>query len=270
MCVLCNAESLRLLVVPASSLEPPKLAESVRVARDAAVQFVLDTVDALRDEPGSELSLAVDPEEYVRYVIARAEEDAVATPGELRAWTAAPPVEYAPDPRVQAFASSAVEWLATYRARIEEQRAILSRFLEDRSNGVLFSGVGPSSELYFRHGEDTYVALTDEDALQIAVDRVSWGLHREDPQVLLQYTTLPEGAVDILSDAQKRPEDEANQVLAGMVDVAALAEDTLRQHGHGWLVADPQQGGVVEQRFGERVVIRFREADEDEGDLDDE
>jgi hypothetical protein len=169
---------------------------------------------------------------------------------------------------VQAFVSSAVEWLATYRARIDEQKGILTRFLEDRSNSVQFAGVGPSSELYFRQGEDTYVALTDTDALQIAMDRVSWGLHREEPQVLLQYTTLPDGAVDILSDAQKRPEDEANQVLAGMVDVAALAEDTLRQHGHGWLVADPQDGGVVEQRFGDRVVIRFREPDEDEDDAE--
>lgn len=270
MCVLCNAESLRLLVVPAGSLGPPQLAESIRVARDAAVQFVLDTVDALRDDPGGELSLEVDAEEYVRYVIARAEEDAVATPAELRSWTAAHPVDYAPDARVQAFVSSAVEWLATYRARIEEQRGILSRYLEDRSNGVVFTGVGPSSELYFRYGEDTYVVLTDADALQIAVDRVSWGLHREDPHVLLQYTTLPDGAVDILSDAQKRPEDEANQVLAGMVDVSALAEDTLRQHGHGWLVTDPQLGGAVEQRFGDRVVVRFRETDEDEDELDEE
>lgn len=266
MCVLCNAESLRLLVVPVGTLAPSKLAESIQVSRDAAVQFVLDTVDALRDDPGGELPLAAEAEEYVRYVIARAEEDAVATPAELREWTATHPVEYATDPRVQAFVSSAVEWLATYRSRIDEQQAILSRFLEDRSNSVHFAGVGPSSELYFRQGEDTYVALTDADALQIAMDRVSWGLHREEPQVLLQYTTLPDGAVDILSDAQKRPEDEANQVLAGMVDVAALAEDTLRQHGHGWLVADPQEGGVVEQRFGDRVVIRFREPDEEEDD----
>lgn len=263
MCVLCNAESLRLLVVPTASLAPLDLAESIRVAREAAVQFVLDTVDALRDDPRSELELAVDPDEYVRYVIARAEEDAVATPAEIRAWTTVHPVEYTADPRVQAFVSSSVEWLATYRARIDEQRSLLARFLEDRSNGVLFAGVGPSSELYFRFGEDTYVALTDSDALQIAVDRVSWGLYREDPQVLLQYTTLPDGAVDILADAQKRPEDEANQVLAGMVDVTALAEDTLRQHGHGWLVADPHEGGVVEQRFGDRVVIRFRETEED-------
>lgn len=267
MCVLCNAESLRLLVVPLGSLAPLQLSESIRVSRDAAVQFVLDTVDALRDDPRGELPLAVDADEYVQYVIARAEEDAVATPAELRAWTTVPAVEYVADPRVQAFVSSSVEWLATYRARIDEQRGILGRFLEDRSNGVRFAGVGPSSELYFRYGEDSYVALTDEDALQIAIDRVSWGLHREDPQVLLQYTTLPEGAVDILSDAQKRPEDEANQVLAGMVDVTALAEDTLRQHGHGWLVTDPQLGGVVEQRFGDRVVVRFRETEEDdEGD----
>ena len=267
MCVLCNAESLRLLVVPAESLPPLNLAESIRVSRDAAVQFVLDTVDALRDDPMGELPREISPEEYVSYVVGRAEEDAVATPAELRVWTTVHPAEYAADPRVQAFLSSSVEWLATYRARIGEQRGIIMRFLEARPDTVHFAGVGPSSELYFRHDDDTYVALTDDDALQIAVDRVSWGLHREDPNVLLQYTSLPDGALDILSDAQKRPEDEANQVLAGMVDVAALAEDTLRQHGHGWLVADPH-GGVAEQRFGDRVVIRFREPEED--DLDDE
>ncbi|HEV2148721.1 MAG TPA: hypothetical protein VGR37_15055 [Longimicrobiaceae bacterium] len=267
MCVLCNAESLRLLVVPAGGLTPLDLAESIRVAREAAVQYVLDTVDDLREDPAADLPLTVDTEAYVRFVIERAEEDAVATPAEIRAWTSVLSIEYASDARVQAFLSSAVEWLATYRSRIDEQRAILSRYLEARAGTVVFTGVGPSSELYFRHDEHTYVALTDADALQIAMDRISWGLHREEPQVLLQYTSLPDGALDILSDAQKRPEDEANQVLAGMVDVAALAEDTLRQHGHAWLVTDPQLGDAVEQRFGDRVVVRFRESEEEnEGD----
>jgi hypothetical protein len=266
MCVLCNAESLRLLVVPTAELAPLDLAESVRVAREAALQYVLDTVDDLREDPTAELPLTVDTEAYVRFVIGRAEEDAVATPAEIRSWTSTLPLEYAADARVQAFLSSTVEWLATYRARIDEQRAVLSRYLEARPGTVVFAGVGPSSELYFRHEEYTYVALTDADALQIAMDRVSWGLHREEPQVLLQYTSLPDGALDILSDAQKRPEDEANQVLAGMVDVAALAEDTLRQHGHAWLVADPQLGGATEQRFGDRVVVRFQETEEEEED----
>ncbi|HEX2091481.1 MAG TPA: hypothetical protein VHG28_03725 [Longimicrobiaceae bacterium] len=266
MCVLCNAESLRLLIVPVRSLAPLKLAEAIRVARDAAVQYAVDTVDALRDDPGSTLPWKVEPEEYVGFVVNRAEEDAVGTPAELRAWTTSYAEEYADDPRVQAFVSSVAEWLATYRARIEEQRGLVSRFLEARSDSVVFAGVGFGSELYFRHAEHTYVALTDEEALQIAVERVAWGLHREDPSVLLHYTGLPDGAVDILADAQKRPEDEANQVLAGMVDVTALAEDTLRQNGHGWLVADPENGEVVEQRFGDRVVIRFRETEDDAED----
>ncbi len=264
MCVLCNAESLRLLIVPAESLAPLSLAESIRVAREAASQYVIDTVDGLRDEPGAPIPRVVDAEEYVRYVIARAEEDRVASPTEVREWRASPRSEYAADPRVQAFLSSAVEGLASYEARIDEQRTVLARFLEARPATLRFDGVGMSSELYFRHGEDSYVALSDDDAIQMAVDRVSWGLHREEPAILLRYTTLPDGAVDILSDAQKRPEDEANQVLAGMVDVAALAEDTVRQNGYAWLVADPHNGDVVEQRFGERVIIRFREPDEDE------
>lgn len=262
MCVLCNAESLRLLIVPGGHLRPLKLAESIRVAREAAGQYVVDTVDALRDEPGATLSHQVDPEEYVRYVVGRAQEDGVGTPPELRAWTTVLPTEYTTDPRVQAFLSSAVEGLANYQARIDDQRVVLARFLESRLESLEFDGVGMSGELYFREGDDSYAVLSDDEALQIAVDRVSWGLHREDPGILLQYTSLPDGALDILVGAQKRPEDEANQVLAGMVDVAALAEDTLRQNGYGWLVADTQNGDVSEQRFGDRVIVRFRTPDE--------
>lgn len=256
MCVLCYPENLRLLTSPAAGLPELQLAEAIRVAREAATQYVLDTVHAMREDP-TPPSLHVSPEEYVHYVVERAREDGVATRGELRAWTA-PGVEYATDPRVQAFVSSAVEGLAGSLARIREQREVIARFLEIRPEGLHFAGVGLSAEMYFRHGEDTYVALTDEEAAQIAMDRISWNLSHEDPRVLLHYTDLPDGAVDILADAQQRPEDEANQVLAGMVDVPALADDTLRQRGYGWLVTDTLTDVLAEQRFGDRVILRCR------------
>ena len=118
MCVLCYAENLRLLTAPASSLGYLQVAEAVRVAREAALQYVLDLVHELRESPGDLPPLEVGAEEYLYYVVERAEEDGVATPGELRAWTASPHGEYAADPRVQAFVSSAVEGLARYLARM--------------------------------------------------------------------------------------------------------------------------------------------------------
>jgi hypothetical protein len=264
MCVLCSADNLRLLTAPAGSLAYVQLAESIRVAREAAMQYVLDTIHDLRDTPGEIPSLEVSAEEYLHYVVERAEEDGVATPGELRAWTSGLHREYADDPRVQAFVSSAVEGLARYLSRMADQREALARFLEIRPDGIEFAGVGLSGELYFRHGGEGYAAIDDDEAVQIAMDRVSWNLHREDPAVLLRYTDLPDSALDILVAAQKRPEEEANHVLAGMVDVPALADDSLRQRGHGWLVAENPADVASEQRFGNKVIVRFHLPEEQE------
>ncbi len=265
MCVLCSADNLRLLTAPADSLPYLQLAESVRVAREAAMQYVLDTIHDLRETPGEAPSLDVSPEEYLHYVVERAEEDGVATPGDLRSWNAALQGEYAADPRVQAFVSSAVEGLARYLSKLDDQREALARFLETRPERMEFAGVGLSGELYFRHGGDAYAAVGDDEAAQIAMDRVSWNLHREDPALLLRYTDLPDSALDILRDAQKRPEEEANHVLSGMVDVPALADDALRQRGYGWLVTDNPSDVVSEQRFGDRMIIRFQLPEEQAG-----
>jgi hypothetical protein len=262
MCVLCDSGNLRLLTSPAESLSHLALADSIHVSREAAMQFVLDTIHDLRESPGRIPSLEVSPEEYIHYVVDRAEEDGVATPAELREWSTGVHTEYASDPRVQAFVSSAVEGLARYLAKMDAQRETIARFLEARPEQMTFAGVGVSGELYFLNGGDAYAALTETEAEQIAADRVSWNLFREDPALLMRYTDFPEGALDILIAAQTRPEDEANQVLAGMVDVDALAADTLRQRGYGWLVAEAPGDVISEQRFGEQMIVRFRFIDE--------
>jgi len=265
MCVLCYPDNLRLLTAPTDSLPHLQLAEAIRVAREAAMQYVLDSIHEMRDGSPEISPRMVEAEEYLHYVVERAEEDGVMTASEARSWTAVLHREYADDPRVQAFVSSAVEGLARYLAQMADQQESIARFLEVRPEAVAFAGVGMSGELYFRHGRDAYVALTDDEAAQIAVDRVSWGLCREDPALLLRYTDLPDGAVDILAAAQQRPEEEANQVLAGMVDVPALADDSLRQRGYGWLVTESPSDVISEERFGGRVIVRFHLADEPPG-----
>lgn len=256
MCVLCNADNLRLLVAPEDSLSHLDLAESIRVAREAAMQYVMDAVDALREAPLETVPRLAGPEAYREYVVERAEEAGVAARTKPGRWGRAPAIDLA-DPRVQAFLSSAAEGMAAYLARIAEHQGVISRYLEVQPGTVVFGGVGPFAEIRFRQGGEEYVVLSHEEALQIAIDRVAEGLSREDPALLLRYTTLPDGAVDILAEAQRRPEEEANQVLAGMVDVGLLAEDLLRQTGYGWVVVEDPSVEFDEQRFGEFVIIRL-------------
>lgn len=229
------------------------------------MQYVMDIVHELREERDLGSVLDVSPEEYVQYIVERAEEDGVAQPDDVRAWTTGYRGEHASDPRVQAFLSSAVEGLAQYLSRMGEQREVISRYLETRPDSIHFSGIGQSGELYFRHGDDAYLALTDDEVAQVANDRVAWGLAKENPAILLRYTDLPDEAMDILTAAQKRPEDEANQVLAGMVDVPALADDLVRQRGHGWLASENANDVLGEARFGDRVIVRFRQPEEGTG-----
>lgn len=267
MCVLCDANNLRLLVAPVASLSALDFAEAIRIAREAAMQYVLDAVDALRDSPSEVPSRVVDPEEYLRYVVERAEQDGVNVGSETNEWNASFSGEFVRDPRVQSFLSAAAEGLAMYTAQMDDQRTTLARYLEAPLSSVEFAGIGPFGEPCFRYEEHAYVVLAHEEAMQIATDRISRGLFQENPTLLLHYTDLPEGALDILSDAQRRPEDEANQVLAGMVDVTALAEDTVRQNGYGWIVSDEQSFDVLEQRFGDRMIVRFQPSESTFDDL---
>ncbi|MDQ3556384.1 MAG: hypothetical protein M3409_06365 [Gemmatimonadota bacterium] len=263
MCILCNADSLRLLVAPLDSLSHVDLAESVRVAREASMQLALDAADALGDAgaPAPQPE-RLDPEEYLRYAVDRAEQDGISDAGEVRAWEKAFEAgTLLTDPRVQAFLSSAAEALAGYLVQIEEQRAILERFLEIRPEQIVFAGIGPHGEVSFDFGDERCVVLSEEEAMQIAIDAVTSELWREAPERLLRYSSLPDDALDLLVTAQRNPQDKAVDILSGIVDVAALAEDAVRQNGYGGFIAEGMTDDFTEQRFGEVVIIRLRLSD---------
>lgn len=270
MCILCHSASLRLLVAPLDSLSHLDLSESVRVAREAAMQLVLDTTDTAGELENSGAILdELASDTYIEYVVERAERDVVATSEEVSGWNAsAEDGSIYLDPRVQAFLSSAAEGLSTYVVHIQDQRAVLERFLEVPSGRIEFAGIGASGEVMFDLGPERYIVLSDEEALQIAIDRVSLSLHDEDPTRLLPYTSLPDAAVEVLAAAQTKGQDEANDILSGIVDLRALAEDVLRQHGYAQLVLENLTQDHTEQRFGDRVIIRLRPAELEAGEQD--
>jgi hypothetical protein len=170
------------------------------------------------------------------------------------------------DPRVQAFLSSSTEGLAVYLAQLAEKQAVLERFLEVGPGRVQFRGIGQHGEITLEADDERYIVLTEDEAMQIAVDRISSGLWQEDAQRLLMYSSLPDDAIDILQSAQQNPADKANEILLGIIDVTALAEDAVRQRGYGAYVAEDVTDDFFEQRFGDLVIVRLRPGDEDEED----
>jgi hypothetical protein len=268
MCILCDAANLRMLVSPLRDLSHLDLSESIHIAREAAIQLVLDTTDALGEIEDSESLLRnLAPEVYLEYVVERAEQDGVARDPEVREWKAAvSDHSILLDPRVQAFLSSAAEGLASYALQLQDHRSVLERYLEVPAGAPVFGGIGPNGEIAFDLGSERYVVLTDDEALRIVMDRLIDDLWREDPARLLAYTNLPAGAVDILAAAQQRPQEEANDVLAGMVDVQALSEDTLRQSGCARFLAEGISDDFTEQRFGDRLIIRLLMSGQPEDD----
>lgn len=268
MCILCNTDSLRLLAAPLGELSNPQLADAVRGAREAAMQLVLDTADTWADYGDSEEPHpSVEPEGYIRYVVDRAENDGVLSSPELKPWRDALRRDtLLNDPRVQAFLSSAVEGLALYITQIRDKRAVLERFLEVRPSEVGFGGIGSYGEIFFENEGDRVIVLTDEEAMQITVDQISSGLSAEDPNLLLRYSSLPDEGISILSAAQQGPQERANEILAGIVDVALLAEDTVRQSGYGRFVAAGITDEFSEQRFGDLVILRLRVPPDTEDD----
>jgi hypothetical protein len=266
MCILCDTQSLRLLVAPLRSLSHLELVESIRVAREAAMQIVYDTADAMGDEEDTGAEGIGGPDAYIEYIVERAEESGTANAREVRAWMAAEQDRsMLLDPRVQAFLSSGAEGFAAYRFQIRGHRTILERFLELLPGTVVFGGIGPSGEIAFDHGEERHIVLSDEEAMLIAVDRLSLELWREDPARLLPYTSLPDGAEDVIVTAQKRTPDEANDILVGIVDVRALAEDTVRRAGYGPLIAPELVDDLTEQRFGDHVILRTQRPENEFG-----
>lgn len=263
MCVLCNSENLRLLVAPLRSLSYADVADAIQVAREAAMQYVFDAVDALpgRNAPDTILE-DVGSDAYAEYVIERAERDGVADAAEVREWMIALREHGGwRDARVQAFLSSSTEGLAVYLAQIEEKQALLERFIEVPAGSTTFSGIGAHGEISFEYADDQYVVLSEEEAMQITVDRTSRDLWQEDPARLLLYSGLPDDAVEILAAAQQNPPEKANDILLGIVDVSAVAEDHVRQHGYGVFIAEGITDDYTEQRFGDSVIIRLHPSD---------
>jgi hypothetical protein len=269
MCILCDPNSLRLLVARLDTLSFVELADAIGVAREAAAQLVLDTADSLRElyDPDAALE-TVGADGYVSYVVDRAERDGVASAEEVRDWQARfQRGSILADPRVQAFLSSSTEGLAAYMVQMRERQLVLERFLEVQPGDAVFGGIGTYGEISFNVGDLKYIVLSDEEAMQIAVDRISDALWEEDTAHLLRYSRLPDDAIDILTAAQQRPHEEANDILAGIIDVRALAEDTVRQTGYGRFVAEGLTDDFDEQRFGDLLVVRLRLSDalHDEG-----
>lgn len=258
MCVLCDKKNLRLLVAPLADLGHRDLPEAIVVAREAAWQLVLDTADAITEAEQAGVSTEIGPEGYVEYVIERAQRDGILRNAQLGRWkTAARDGTIYHDPRVQAFLSSAAEGLSTYILQIREHKETLELFLEERNGGIAFAGVGANGEIVFDRGIERYVVLTDDEALRIAMDRLADSLCHEDPTRLIEYTNLPEGAIDVIATVQQGPSDRANDILMGIVDLQAMTEDRVRQIGYAPFVAEGITEDFTEQRFNDRIIVRL-------------
>ncbi len=259
MCVLCEKGNLRLLTAPLATLSHRQLADSVALAREAAWQIVLDTADAIAESADTDACHELGPEGYFDYIVDRAERDGVLGSPDLEGWQQSlRDATIYRDPRVQAFLSSASEGLAAYILQMREHKEALELFLEERSGGVVFAGIGVSGEIIFDRASERYVVLTEEEGLRIAMDRLADDLFKEDPRWLLEYTNLPTGAADVLAAMQQGPPDRANDILAGIVDMHALTEDRVRDVGFAPFVAEGVTEEFSEQRFGDRIIIRLR------------
>jgi hypothetical protein len=269
MCILCNADSLRLLVMPMATLSNLQVAESIHIAREAAMQLVLDIADAWADIEGSEEPTpTVDAEGYLRYVVERAEHDDLLDSADVKVWREAyDDGIILGDPRVQAFLSSAAEGLAIYSTQIREKRTVLERFLEISRGSMRFGGIGASGEIFFDHDDDRYIVVTDDEAMQIVMDHISGSLWKEDPSLLLHYSSLPDDGISLVTAAQQAPQERANEILAGIVDVALLAEDTVRQTGYGHFIVAGLTDDFSEQRFGDVLILRLRVPHESENEI---
>lgn len=258
MCILCDTQSLRLLIAPLPSLSPGQLADAIRAAREAATQMVIRHVEAKVEQGDSAPEL--DADGYGELIVDRAQTDGVITPPELRVWRRAfaDGTALRDDPRVQAFLSSCAEGVAEHQAMVTERSELLARYLEIRSHEVRVDSVGPDGEVWFDVRGDTFALLTEAESMELVVRQITDTLPHRAPDELLRYTTLPDGAVDVLADIQLRPDEEAADILAQMVDVAAMAEDAVRAGGYAPLLTEEAGVDVEETRFGEMLVFRTR------------
>lgn len=259
MCILCDHGTLELLTVPLEQLAPGRLAEAVRAAREAAGPGIMDHAEAvLRGEATSELG----PEFYGEVVVGRAVDSGVLASPDASRWGAWLATEAGlTDPRVQAFLSSCTEILDEYATLHTERRQLIERFIEAAPGRVSFLSLGPDGELWFDYDQESYAALTMPEAREIVERELSARLHSMESSLLARYTGMGEGGLEVLAGIQEKPPELANSLLAGLIDLGALAEDQIRASGYApFFVGEPPRP-VEDLRFGDWVIIRVQAED---------
>jgi hypothetical protein len=257
MCILCETQALELLTEPIESLPPGELAEAIRTAREAAGPGLMDHAEAvLRGEARPDLDAGL----YGEIVVTRAQEAGVLRPSRARSWRAALENGAAlRDPRVQAFVSAGAEMVDEYRRLLYERQPVVARFVEAAPNSVRVTGLGRDGELWFSCRGEHYTVLTEDEALDVVEREITAQLHSLEPEVLLGYASLPEGALEVLREVQRKPVDVANAILAGLVDVPALAQARTRTEGYARFFATEEDEHLEEMRFGGWIVLRVPE-----------
>lgn len=254
MCILCDNSTLELLTTPLDRMEPGQLADAIRTAREAAAPGILDFAETVlrgEESPGVNLEM------YAEAVIARALEAGVLTSTDAYEWgERLRRPKGGVDPRVLAFVSSCAEIVDEYRLMVTERRQVLERFVETQPGSVVFTWLGRDGELWFDYRGELYCALSEMEAMEIVEQELSGMLNALEPSVLLEYTTLPDTGLEVLQGILAKPPEAANQLLTGLIDLGALADDRVRSQGYAPFF-HPEQGHPVEDlRFGEWVIIR--------------
>lgn len=254
MCILCDHGTLEILTVPLERLAVGQVADAIRAAREAAGPGVLDYAEAvLRDEEAP----VVEAELYGEIVVARAREAGVLGNAEAYGWEARlRKASTARDPRVQAFVSTCTELVDQYRVLFAERREVIERFVEAHGDAVEFGGIGQDGELWFEYRGESYAPLTPEEATDTVERELVATLHATPPETLLRYSQLPDAALEVLTGVQTRPAEDANEILAGMIDLTALAEDRIRAEGYAPFFRGEGIDSVEDLRFGEWVIVR--------------
>jgi hypothetical protein len=251
MCVLCDPRALELLVAPLERLSAADRVQAIRMGREAAAASAAPLVESTL--LGEEV-FGGEPEAYLEAVVERAREDGVLGRAGAFLWEADVQAGRAlRDPRVQAFLAGCAELVAENQARAAEERTLLARFLETRPATVRFASLGRGWELWFAHDGHGYAVLHRDDRVRVAAVYLEGTLHAADAAELLPYTGLPGSGLALLRDVQGHAPDEADDLLAGIVDVEAMAQERVRRHGLARLMAGE---GAEEIPFGEHVVVR--------------
>jgi hypothetical protein len=255
MCILCDHGTLELLTTPLEQLGPGQLANAIRTAREAAGPGVLDHAEAVLRE---EVSPAAGVELYADVVVARALEAGVLKSSDAYGWgTRLNSERGLLDPRVQAFVSSCAEILDDYRLMLAERRQVLDRFLEAHNDPVSFAYLGQDGELWLDYQGEAFAVLSEGEAIEIVERELSSSLCRLDPETLLRYTTLPDAGLELLEGILAKPEEVANSLLSGLIDLPALADDRVRAEGYAPFFGTDGARPVEDLRFGDWVIIRL-------------